>query len=155
MSDKFPKLYELKQIIVQSVSAPRWINWSSGKPEISLTPRSAADGFKKSYQMKFDKGEIEISPSTLGSMLEACYGTKEPGVSDIRGAIFNVVSKQILNSDGTPKLFKGKYPTYNYYFNFKGYVQEVFQLDEELDEELNDNTDNLNNSNNFEDEIAF
>jgi hypothetical protein len=133
MSDKFPKLYELKEITVQSVSSAKWTNWTTGKPEVSLTPRSVADGFKKSYTMKFDKGELDISPANLGSMLEACYGVKEQGKAILSGAIFEVISKKILNPDGTPKLFKDKYPTYNYYFNFKGYVTEVFQVEEDFE----------------------
>ena len=132
----FVKLSELKEITIKSVGTPIWKKWlqSENKYEVSTAPRKRVDGFVKYYPAQSTKGKIDLTSSQLTSMLEAAFSVKEAGISDIRGATFEIIA--------VPKEIeiRGERKTiHNYYFNFRGYIKDNFEV-----EDINNALDEIN-----------
>jgi len=131
--DKFLKLSTTTNFTIKAVGNFQWKRWDSGAKKM-VTSDTYSEGFKKQYPINTAGGVLELTPNQIGSLLAEVLNKKEQGKADLIGAIFDVVTKPALDSNGNQRTFNGKLVN-NYFFNFKGYAEEVFEQSEEFPDE--------------------
>lgn len=118
MEKKFIRLSQVTSFTVNSVGRYQYKRWDEGAKKMVIFEKYAP-GFRKMYPVSTDQGILDLGSGNLGSMLEAVLGVKENGLSDLRGAMFEVKNNGKSGLD------------VRYYFNFRGYTKDIFNDDAE------------------------
>jgi len=122
-SKKYTKLSELVDdtFTVEKAYGFTWKKWDAESKRM-LTSERYEQGFRKIYSIVTDKGQLDVGPGQLSSLLEAVYRN---GQADINGRTFAVKSNGKTGMD------------IRYFFNAvkeepKKVVDEVFNTDEPI-----------------------
>jgi hypothetical protein len=78
-----------KSFTVEKVHGSNWKKWDTDQNKM-LSASEWQEGYSKKWQVTTDQGDLDLSPSQIGQMLERALDTK--GVAELVGKSFAVKS---------------------------------------------------------------